>query len=73
VSAFWGHDASFEVPFFIEAGRISWMHLQPTADEPGLLSAFDLIANGICAAQARYSGRNREAHNMVAACGFRPG
>jgi len=32
---FWAHDASFEVPFFVEADALRHMDPDATADEPG--------------------------------------
>jgi hypothetical protein len=60
-----GHDASFEVPFFIEADALSWMHPATTAAESGLLSAFDLNRDRIGSArpQVGYMARIGAAHS----------
>lgn len=64
---FWAHDASFEVPFFVEADALRHMDPDATADEPGLLSAFDFNRDRICAAAGRAYARDRRGSYTLAA------
>jgi hypothetical protein len=56
---FWAHDASFEVPFFVDADALCHIDPDATSDEPGLLSAFDLNQERIRAAAGRAYARDR--------------
>jgi hypothetical protein len=47
---FWAHDASFEVPFFVNADALCHIDPNATSDESGLLNVFDLNLECIRAA-----------------------
>jgi len=64
---FWGHDASFEIPFFVEVGALCRIDPEAMSDEPGLLSVFDLNRDRICAAAGRAYARDRRGSYTVAA------
>jgi len=64
---FWAHDASFEVPFFVEADALRRIDPDATADEPGLLNTFDLNRDRICAAAGRVYARDRRGSYTLAA------
>lgn len=64
---FWAHDASFEVPFFVEADALRHMDPNAADDEPGLLNAFDLNRDRICAAAGRVYARKRRGSYTLAA------
>jgi len=68
---FWAHDASFEVPFFVEADALCHMDPNAAADEPGLLSAFDLNRDRICAAAGRVYARDRRGSYTLVASDIR--
>jgi hypothetical protein len=54
---FWGHDTALELSFFVTADAL--MKVQPGAspDEAGLLRAFDVNRDLICAAAAKVYAR----------------
>jgi len=56
---FWGHDASFEVSFFIAVEALWLVDPDATADEEGMLGAFDLYRDRIFAAAERAYRRDR--------------
>jgi hypothetical protein len=64
---FWAHDASFEIPFFVEAGALSRIDPDATSDERGLLGVFDLNRDRICAAAGRAYTRDRRGSYTLAA------
>jgi hypothetical protein len=64
---FWAHDASFEVPFFVEAAALCSIEPTATSDESGLLNAFDLNRERICAAADRVYARNRRGSYTLSA------
>jgi hypothetical protein len=64
---FWAHDASFEIPFFVEAGALTRMDPNATPDERGLLDVFDLNRDLICAAAGRVYRRERRGSYTLAA------
>jgi Protein of unknown function (DUF1488) len=65
---FWAHDASFEVPFFVAAEALSRIDPAATADEPGMLGAFDLNRDLIFAAAGRaYARGKRGSYTLSAA------
>jgi hypothetical protein len=64
---FWAHDASFEIPFFVEAGALSRIDPNATSDEHGLLNVFDLNRDRICAAAGRVYARARRGSYTLAA------
>ncbi len=64
---FWAHDASFEVPFFVAADALSRVDPDATADEPGMLSAFDLNRDRIFAAAGRAYARDRRGSYTLSA------
>lgn len=64
---FWAHDASFEVPFFVGADALSRIDPEATADESGMLSAFDLNRDLIFAAAERVYARDRRGSYMLSA------
>jgi hypothetical protein len=64
---FWAHDASFEVPFFVDADALRHMDPHATGDEHGLLSAFDLNRERICAAAGRVYARDRRGSYTLSA------
>jgi hypothetical protein len=68
---FWAHDASFEVPFFVEADALRHMDPDATGDEPGLLNAFDLNRDRICAAAGRAYARDRRGSYTLAVSDMR--
>ena len=64
---FWAHDASFEIPFFVEAGALCRIDPNAAPDERGLLSVFDLNRNRIFAAADRAYARDRRGSYTLAA------
>jgi hypothetical protein len=56
---FWAHDASFEVPFFVNADALGHIDPNVTATETGMLNAFDLNLDRIRAAAGRAYARER--------------
>jgi hypothetical protein len=64
---FWAHDASFEIPFFVEAGALARINPDATSDEIDLLSAFDANRDRICAAARRAYARDRRGSYTLAA------
>lgn len=64
---FWAHDASFEIPFFVEASALAHINPEATSDEVGLLSVFDLNRDRICAAAGRAYRRDRRGSYTLAA------
>lgn len=64
---FWAHDASLEIPFFVEADALCHMDPKATRDEPGLLNAFDLNRSRICKAADRVYARHRRGSYSLAA------
>lgn len=64
---FWAHDASVEVPFFVAVDALCRIEPGATVDEPGMLNAFDLNRDRICAAAGRVYGRDRRASYMLSA------
>ena len=64
---FWAHDASFEVPFFVEAAALCHLDPNAAADESGLLNAFDVNRDRICAAAGRVYARDRRGSYNLAA------
>jgi hypothetical protein len=64
---FWAHDASFEVPFFVEAAALCHIDPKATSDEPGLLNAFDVNRDRICAAANRAYRRDRRGSYTLSA------
>ena len=64
---FWAHDASFEVPFFVGADALRHIDPNATSDEPGLLNAFDLNRDRICAAADRVYARDRRGSYTLSA------
>jgi hypothetical protein len=56
---FWAHDASFEVPFFVEVDALCRMDPNAIVDEPGLLNVFDLNRERIFLAASRIYARYR--------------
>ena len=64
---FWAHDASFEVPFFVAADALARIDPDATADEPGMLSAFDLNRDRIFAAAGRAYARDRRGSYTLSA------
>ena len=64
---FWAHDASFEVPFFVGTDALSRIDPEATADESGMLSAFDLNRDLIFAAAERAYARDRRGSYMLSA------
>jgi hypothetical protein len=64
---FWAHDASFEIPFFVEAGALARIDPNATSDEQGLLSVFDLNRDRICIAAGRaYASDRRGSYTLAA-------
>jgi hypothetical protein len=64
---FWGHDASFEVPFFVDADALRHIDPHTTSDESGLLNAFDLNQERIRAAAGRAYARDRRGSYTLSA------
>ena len=64
---FWGHDASFEVPFFVNADALCHIDPNTTSDESSLLSAFDLNKERIRAAADRAYARHRRGSYTLSA------
>jgi hypothetical protein len=56
---FWAHDASLEIPFFVEVDALRRMDPEATADEPGLLKVFDCNRERIFVAASRIYARHR--------------
>jgi hypothetical protein len=64
---FWAHDASFEVPFFVDADALCHIDPNATIDESGLLNAFDLNQERIQAAAGRAYARSRRGSYTLSA------
>ena len=64
---FWAHDASFEIPFFVEAGALVRIDPNAASDEHGLLGVFDLNRDRIFAAAGRAYRRDRRGSYTLAA------
>ena len=64
---FWAHDASLEIPFFVEADALCGIEPTATPDESGLLKAFDLNRARICTAADRIYARHRRGSYTLAA------
>jgi hypothetical protein len=56
---FWAHDASFEVPFFIDADALCHIDPNATENETEMLSVFDLNLDRVRAAAGRAYARDR--------------
>ena len=64
---FWGHDSAMEASFFISEEALKWVQPDMPADEAGVLRAFDLNRDLICATAARVYGRGRKgSYDLVA-------
>lgn len=64
---FWAHDASLEVPFFLDAGALSRLNPGIGMDEATLLLTFDLNREEIQRAATRIYARNRrDAYTLMA-------
>jgi hypothetical protein len=63
---FWAHDASLEIPFFVEADALCHIAPKATRDETGMLNAFDLNRDRICAAADRVYVRHRRGSYTLA-------
>jgi hypothetical protein len=68
---FWAHDASLEVPFFVELDALCRIDPAATGDESGMLSAFDLNRDLIYAAAARAYARGRRGSYTLSAADMR--
>lgn len=64
---FWAHDASFEIPFFVEAGALCRIDPNAVSDESGMLGVFDLNRDRICTAAGRVYARDRRGSYTLAA------
>ena len=65
---FWGHDSAMEASFFISDEALKQIQPDMRFDEAGLLKAFDLNRNLICATAAKVYGRRRKgSYDLVAA------
>jgi hypothetical protein len=64
---FWAHDSSFEVPFFVDADALCRIDPNATADEVGLLNAFDHNRERIRAAAGRAYARDRRGSYTLSA------
>jgi hypothetical protein len=64
---FWAHDASFEVPFFVQADALCRIEPAAINDESGLLGVFDQHRDRICAAAGRLYARGRRGSYTLAA------
>jgi hypothetical protein len=56
---FWAHDASFEIPFFLNADALFRIAPDMNGDESSLLTAFDHNLERIHAAAGRVYARDR--------------
>ena len=56
---FWAHDASFEIPFFVNADALCHIDPETDSDESSLLNAFDHNLKRIHAAAGRVYARDR--------------
>lgn len=56
---FWAHDASFEVPFFVNADALCHIDPNATENEAEMLNVFDLNLDRIRAAAGRAYARDR--------------
>jgi hypothetical protein len=56
---FWAHDASFEIPFFVNADALCRIDPKTDGGESSLLSAFDHNLDRIRAAAGRVYARDR--------------
>ena len=54
---FWGHDGAIEVSFFVNEDALQQIQPGVRRDEAGLLGAFDLHRDFICATAAKVYGR----------------
>ncbi len=65
---FWGHDGPMEASFFVNEDALKQIQPETRLDETGLLSAFDLHRDLICAAAVRvYERGHRGSYELVAA------
>ncbi len=65
---FWGHDGAIEASFFVTNDALKRIKPDIGLDEIGLLSAFDLNRDLICATAAKIYGRRRKgSYELIAA------
>jgi uncharacterized protein DUF1488 len=63
---FWGHDTAMERSFFVTADALVKIHPGASPDVAGLLRAFDVNRDLICAAAARVYARGPRGSYEVA-------
>ncbi|MPZ56893.1 MAG: DUF1488 family protein [Rhizobiales bacterium] len=65
---FWGHESAIEASFFISDEALKRIQPDMRFDEAGLLRAFDLNRDLICATAAKIYGRRRKgSYDLIAA------
>jgi hypothetical protein len=65
---FWGHDGTFEIPFFVDLDALAKLQKLPQLDELTILDSFDRWrARIIGVASSVYRSNRRPSHRLVAA------
>jgi hypothetical protein len=63
---FWGHDSAMEMSFFVTEAALKRIQPQMTFDRAGLLHAFDVHRDLICATAARvYVRGHKGSYDLV--------
>jgi hypothetical protein len=65
---FWGHDGAMEASFFVNEDALKYIQPDMRSDETGVLKAFDLHRDLICATAVKVFGRgHRGSYELVPA------
>ncbi len=65
---FWGHDSAMEASFFVSEEALKCVEPDARSDEAGLLGAFDVHRDLICATAAKVYARGRKgSYDLVTA------
>lgn len=67
---FWAHDASLEIPFFVEVAALTFLNPRTAGDEAALLNTFDVNRAVIQTVAARTYARNRRDSYTLTAADF---
>jgi Protein of unknown function (DUF1488) len=67
---FWGHDSAMEASFFVNEDALKRVQSDMRFDEAGLLRAFDLNRERICAVAAKVYGRGHKGSYDLLLCDF---
>jgi hypothetical protein len=67
---FWGHDSALEASFFVNEDALKRIQPDMRFDEAGILSAFDLNRDLICATAAKVYGRGHKGSYDLTAADF---